>query len=716
MTRRLRYLILALGLGLNAPAWAQPVSQPAVLVADNVFVQGQDRLVARGTVEALSGEYHLSASQITYDKASDQLQIQGPIRITDAQGTVLLADQATMDPALRNGLVQGARLVLDQQLQIAAHQARRVNGRYSELSKTAVTSCRVCNRDETPLWQIRAKRVVHDQLERQLYFDQAQLRIKDVPVFYLPRLRLPDPSLKRARGVLLPTVRRTSRLGWGVRVPYFIPLGDHKDITLTPYLSEKSRTVELRYRQAFWNGDLTVQGALSSDELDNQKLRGYAFAQGKFKLARDYQLSFDLRAAGDISYLNDYDITSRDRLRSDITLQQLRRDKQVNLSLIHYQSLRADESYSTQPALIGTVDYEKRYFPQIGGELRLAAQGYAFVRWSDRMTDGPDADTLVDGRDAGWLSAQASWQDRWTLPVGLRAGASGHIWLDHYETRQDPAFDDRSTTATFGGTLDLRYPLQRRGQNGARSLIEPLVQLGWVSGKRAQNPNEASTRVEFDEGNLLSLSHFPAADRRERGIAIASGLRMTHHTSNGWKGALSLGQIWRDSAETEFTPSSGLDGLSSDLLVAGQIAYADKLHFSARGLLDENFKIGKLEARSEWRSDQLDLSLSYLRLGKDPLEDRSIRLSEWSFDGSYRLNDHWETSVGARYDLGDDRLDRASLGLQYQNECALVGLKATRTYASARNLEPSTEFNLSVALKGFGVTGSAKEYKSTCAK
>ena len=66
----------------------------------------------------------------------------------------------------------------------------RVNGRYSQLYKTAVTSCRICNDGTPPLWQIRARRVIHDQVENQLYFEGAQLRVKDVPIFYLPYLRL----------------------------------------------------------------------------------------------------------------------------------------------------------------------------------------------------------------------------------------------------------------------------------------------------------------------------------------------------------------------------------------------------------------------------------------------------------------------------------------------------------------------------------------------
>jgi len=118
---------------------------------------------------------------------------------------------------------------LDQQLQLAAHQINRAEGRYSQLYKVAVTSCHVCD-DRPPLWSIRAERVVHDTEERQLYFTNATLRLRDTPIFWLPRMRLPDPSLTRATGFLIPSLRTTDQLGTGLKTPYFIRLGDHRDV------------------------------------------------------------------------------------------------------------------------------------------------------------------------------------------------------------------------------------------------------------------------------------------------------------------------------------------------------------------------------------------------------------------------------------------------------------------------------------------------------
>ena len=275
---------LVLALAAAGPGKARETEGPASLVADRIFADG-DRLVAEGAVEVLHGTARLSAARVTYDRAADRLTIAGPIRLTTGPESILLADAAALDPELERGIMLGARLVLDSQLQLAANEIQ-VAGDVTGLTKVAATSCTVCG-TEAPIWQIRARRVVHDAAERQLYFEGAELRLFDFPVFYLPRLRLPDPTLERATGFLIPELRTTSQLGTGLKWPYFVRLGEHADLTLTPYLSPETRTLELRYRQAFRNGTVEANAAVTRDDVLPDSGRGpISFGEGAFVLPR----------------------------------------------------------------------------------------------------------------------------------------------------------------------------------------------------------------------------------------------------------------------------------------------------------------------------------------------------------------------------------------------------------------------------------------------
>ena len=700
-------LLAALCFVLGAAQVARAQSDDAaMLVADEVLLTGDDTLVASGNVEAIYQGSRLTAARITYDRGTDTIQLDGPVRLTDPQGNLLTADSGTLETDFENGLLRGARMVLDEQLQLASVEARRVGGRYTQLSRVAVTSCQVCGANQVPLWQIRAGRVIHDEEERQLYFDDAQLRVLDFPVFYAPRLRLPDPTLKRSQGFLFPSIRSTTLLGFGIKVPYFIPIGDHQDITLTPYLSPVTRTLEARYRRAFRNGDLTVDAAVTQDTLDEGPRRGYLFAEGAFDLSGDYKLRFDIETTSDDAYLNDYDYADKDRLDSELTVTRTKADRYFEVGVTHYQSLVDEEDNSTQPTIIADAIYEQRLFPKaLGGELRMGLAAHGHFRYSDDD---------IEGRDVSRLNADLNWRRRWTLPGGVRAGIRGQLWGDAFSVSQDSTSDRRAAQLTPAAAVELRWPLTRTAASGARDLIEPVMQLGWVGGDRLDIANDESTRVEFDEGNLLALSRFPAPDRRERGVTAVYGLRWMRENPNGWSAGLTLGRVSRADPEEGLSRSSGLGGDASDWLIAGHLATRSGLTFTARGLLDSDSRFSKAAARAGWTNSRLDLGASYVLLVTDPDEDRDDAISEWSFDGSYRINQHWTSSANWRYDLASSDFAKAGLGLDYTNECIAVGFSVSRKFPSSSNLEPSTDFGLTVELKGFSTGGSAKDYRRSC--
>ena len=708
-------------LGLLAPpalSQGQPATnnaKPAVLVADRVWLEGKTRLIASGNVEALYGEVRIKARQITYDRTSDRLVIEGPITITQGDDVLVLADAAEMDPAWRNGLLTGARLVLNQQVQLAAHQLSRVNGRYSQLYKAAVTSCRVCDTARPPLWQIRARRVIHDQLERQLYFEQAQFRVMDVPIFYLPRLRLPDPTLARATGFLIPKIAGNSQLGTGIKTPYFIRLGDHRDLTLTPYLAANTRTLELRYRQAFHSGRAQFTGALSQDSLTSRDMRGYLFGHGLFNLRRDFKLSFDLELASDKTYLVDYGYSKKDRLDSEIAITRVRRDEYIRGALINYKTLRVGEDSSTMPAIIGDFTYERRLFPKrIGGELRLSAGLHSHLRYSDVAIDGPDADSVVDGRDVTRLGAEAMWLRNWTFGPGLRAGVRLGVAVDQFFTGDDLSRPDSAAQVTPMAAVSLRWPWRKVASNGAVHVFEPMAQLGWTGGSALNVANDESTRVEFDEGNLLALSRFPAADRRERGLVLSYGLNWTRFSPSGVQSSLTLGRITRRTEDANFTTTSGLRGITSDLLVAGQVKSRNGLSLTGRALIDANFNLAKTEARAGWQTPRFAFGASYVWLGADAAEDRPSTVSEWSLDGLYRFDRHWTGSANVRYDVVSNKAAEAGLGVQYRNECVEIDLSVSRRFTSSVILTPSTDFSFTIGLKGFSARTSDKSYTRRC--
>lgn len=669
----------------------------ATLVADRVELNGQDQLIASGNIEVLFEGSRLTASQIIFDQPSDTLRIVGPIFIQSSDGTVLTADSATLDPRLQNGILQGARIVLDQQLQLAANQIDRREGRFSQLYKTAATSCRVCG-TRPPLWEIRAERVIHDAQEQQIYFRNATFRVRGVPVFWLPRMRLPDPALARSTGLLVPAQRNTTQLGFGLKLPYFITLGDHRDITVTPYLAQETTTLELRYRQAFATGRITVEGAVSDDTLVSAN-RSYLFADGRFDLSDNYQLIFDLETVSDRAYLLDYDYADKDRLDSAIKLLKVTDTSLYEARLTYYQTLRDDETNASLPPLIADLTYEASHAPAFGGLLRYGTRIDLAYRTSD--TDGDV------GRDVGSIGASGTWTENWQLPYGLVADARMGLRADLYFVDDDSAFAQEDLRVAPDAGLTLRWPLARLGTGGASHLLEPVVSLSWSDSYGGTPPNEDSLRTELDRGNLTATSRFAGEDRVETGMQAAAGLTWTRFGARGLTSTLSFGRVFRENAQDGFTATSGLDGRRSDWLVAGQVTAPGGFLLDARSLWDDNAGLTVADSRVAWRNDWVSLGANYIWLGPDADENRSETISEWTVDAAFVLSNAWTFELDGRYDVAADRAVRGGVGLEWQNECVTVNVSASRRFTSSSTVDPTTTFGISGSIGSFSTGGSA---------
>lgn len=696
MLRLLALLFLVLPASLHAQS-------AATLVADDVSIEGRNLLIAQGNIDVFYAGTRLSARRIVFDQAADRLIIDGPIFIQGPDGQIITAQRASLDPQLENGILQGARLVLDQQLQLAANQLDRVEGRYSQLYKTAVTSCRVCG-TQAPLWEIRAERIIHDEEARQLYLTNATFHVRGAPILWLPQARLPDPTLARASGLLTPRPRSSDQLGFGVKLPYFITLGDHRDLTLTPYLSSETTTLEARYRQAFLRGDLIINGAVSRDTLTDDDTRSYVFAQGLFDVGRGFDLGFDIEAVSDPAYLLDYNYSDKDRLDSAISLTRVRDRDLFQTSFTYYQTLRDDESNNALPPIIADFSYANRSFPGFGGTLTWSVSGDALERYGSDVGDA--------GRDVARLGGAVDWQRRWISRTGLVTQAEAGVRVDGYRVRDDDSFGD-GARAVPGGQVTLAYPMVRRG-SGATQMITPVISLGWSDSLGTTPPNEDSTRPELDVANLFALSRFPGDDAVETGLRGAVGVQWARHGVAGGTANLTIGRVIRDDLNTNFTKTSGLQGFASDWLVGGQLTLPQGLRLEGRAQLGDQLDPTFAATKIDWQTSDLNLAASYLWQSADEDLGRPDPISEWLLDTSVQVTDAWAVSFDTRYDVAEDSPVSAGLGVQWRNECVLVDLSVSRRYTSSTIVDPSTDYGLSVELSGFSAGRSVAGPARSC--
>ena len=674
----------------------------ASLSADEIQLDVEDRLIASGNVEALFEDLRLTASEIIYDQQENQLQIKGPVRLTDGAGNVLDANSATLSPELQTGVIRAVTLVLQDRLTLRADEINRASTTIDSLSFARVTSCITCLPNDVPLWEVRATQVIHDKTARRLKFIRPQLRFLDIPVLTLPKLDMPDPSIKRAKGFLQPSLISSSGIGIGIRQPYFIPLGEDKDITLSPHLATKSFSLGGRYRQAFRSGNLTVTGLIADDRTGHTQPRGYAFAYGQNQLPNGYQFTYQLQLASDQDVPSDYDYTDpQDVLHSHAQIGRSSKAQYQTLAIHNFNDFRLGRTTQTEATWLAEAR-QQNVIQMFGGQLRTQVQAQSITRPSS---------TVDDGRDTVQSQLTLDWQKRMVLSHGLvlRLGAGGAAGQFVYG--QDSQIDGTQYLAQSNAMAQLSLPLVKGGAGNGQSVLTPLIQFGYLAQNTPNLFNETGYLTELDEVNIWSPSRAPTLTAAPRGGSAAAALAWQHRAAAGQSMGGFIGRIWQQT-DPRFV------GLTMDdtrawivSLQADNYAGFDLL---ARAQLGDNMHPNKGEARAHLRQGNNQYEARFVHLGADSARNRDQDISELALGISRTLRRHWTGSMDWRYDAQAKRASNIALGLGYETECLRMALSLGRGYDNSADQSASFDLRLSIDLLGLSGSPTSAASRRAC--
>jgi LPS-assembly protein len=679
------------------------------LVADEVlFDEAAGTVTARGNVEVYHGIRTLTAHEIVYDSRSERIRAVGPIALRDGAGSTLLADAADLDAALIDGVVEGARaFIADGAGAMAAVEGQRVDGRYTMLSKAVYSSCAVCAASPTPLWSIRARRIVHDEVERMVHYEDPTFEVLGAPVAWLPYFSHPDPTVERKSGFLPPTFLQSSRFGFGMKIPYFHVIDPSSDATFTAFPTTEDGFIgELEYRRRFDFGGLDAAGSLGNVDIADgggEALQGHIFSAGRFALApfgfdAGTTAGFDLNLSSADGYLRRYGFSREDRLTSRAFVENWAQSGFFTLAGAYFQSLRDNERSDEIPIVLPEFSARRNFFEGVaGGDLGVEASGVALSR--------------IDGRDVRRLTAEVDWSREVIAPFGLALRGFGSLRADAYQVSDDPAYDDGVTTrfAPHAG-VEARLPFIAYG-DGATHLLEPVAQFVAAPDNIDDDddiPNEDSLLVEFDETNLFDVDRFPGYDRLESGSRLNLGVRYARLSEDPWRFETAVGRVFRLTEDTAFSSESGLAEERSDYVAAWTVGYDPYFLFSNRFRVDEDLDLARNDVAARLRYGPASISGRYLLLGRDDTAGATVDRQEFTLSAGYDLTPQWRIEGMMRRDLEGERFVDAGGALAFANECAQIELFVDRDFTNSENSEDGIDIGLRVRIFGTADGGGAR--------
>jgi len=702
---RLFLVLIAVLPFLGGPSQAQ-IPLYSTLTAENIsYNAGAGILSASGQVVVIFEQTRLEADSLTYNRLTGEITANGPLRIVDRNGAVFTATVATLSEDLTSGIIRGARLLLSNRFQIAAAEIRRSSDRFNTLYRTVGSTCTINPDNPVPIWQIRAERIVHDSEARRLYFEDARFELFGLPIAFLPRLRMPDPSVQRATGLLYPELISSEIFGYGIKLPYYVTFGDYADATITPFATTAGAfLLEGEMRRRFYNGEINIHGAFALKGSANDSGDGFIESDFSYGLRNESELFVDMAVASDDAFMRRYGYDDADRLVSRGGLRRYQNNSLFEATAIYFQSLRDDEIDAEVPFVLPEINYRRSWEePLTGGRLGLNLSTTGLFRQV--------------GRDVFRASASADWRRDWSAPLGIRATTYAKVQGDIYRVWDDGNFDNDllfRLTPTIGG--DFSLPLAKTTQRGARMVLAPVAQFIYTPevGFNDMVPNEDSLQVEFDETNLFGLSRFPGEDRIETGFRANVGASYRRYDPSGWTLGVDVGQVFHFNATSQFSTGSGLGAPSSDILAAVSFELPPRYRLVSRLLVSPDVGVRRAESELTLDFNRLDLEATYVFLAADVVADSPIDRSEANVSASYLFSDKWQASMSLRRDLLANENISGEIGAIYSTECIEVAVSLSRRFTTSNNVPPDTTFDVSVKLAGFGGGPTRRERAGTC--
>lgn len=703
-------------------------NQPVLYYADT---QTYDRdlgiMILKGNVEFQYEGNILEADYVTYNESLDIVTASGNVRLRQPSGDIDFVEYLELTGDLKTGIILHLRALLEDDSKLAAVEARKFEDR-EELDNAVYTPCELCG-DKPPTWQINARRAVKDNEGKNIHFTDAQFRLFDTPILYMPYSTQP---LERRSGFLIPTPVVNSIFGAGVAVPYFIALSEDIDMTIEPiFYSNQNPLVFGQYRQAFGFGTFNTEGSLikykkthkdiTAEKRDHFKLpewRGHVFGDGKFNLTEDWRVRAEGGYVSDKTYFKKFNISgfsNKPALTSSGILEGFvsQRDY-ATAQVYHFQGLQNSDKQKTIAAPLPIIDYNAySAVDPLGGRFNFNGNLLNLYRQDLQRGIKP---WEVNRKDMQRGIGEVSWKRPWINSVGQVFSVFGLLRGDLYSFTTEKKRPLSSPQRTGGGrffpqaALNWRWPFGNL-LYGQSYVVQPVAEVITapdkpIGLKSNQVPNEDSADFEFNDTNLFSTDRFPGYDRIDTGSrAVYGGELLSTGKQYGDVSAF-FGQSYSLSPPKRLDLTQGFGRRPSDYVGRLMAAPFSWLNLNYRFRLDEKtFKPRVTDAGGIIGPAIAKLAVNYVFVDKTSTANHKD-FKQIALTLSSQITKYWTLMGQLRENLvtkkdGGGPLTRG-VGAVYRDDCFGLGFSVVRQYYKDRDVRPNTNFLVSLFLKNVG--------------
>ena len=563
------------------------------------------------------------------------------------------------------------------------------------IDKGVFTSCK--KKDKCPPWVVQAKKVTYDKNKKQIIYDDALLKVYDIPIMYFPKFFHPGPTVKRQSGILIPHINNSNILGSSLQIPYFHVISDNKDLTFKPTIFDKSIFMfQNEYRQqnkrSFFIADFNITDGYKSKKEGEKNTLTHLFS--KFESDLDFEnfiessLNISVQKVNNDTYLKIFDTNivdtklkpdNFDTLTSSIELDLEHEKFAFNTGFTAYEDLSKQNSDRYQ-FVLPYYNLSKSFFNNNFSSFDFLSQGDNILKDTNSLRSRMINNLNIQSYD---VISKTGFKNNFNyyLKNTVTAGKNNVEYDSSPHIKLMNIFEMQSS-----------FPLIKMDDNYI-NYINPKLSLRF-------NPSEMKTSSnknrKINNDNIFNIDRLGLIDTLESGQNLTLGIDYKKEKLNNINKyfEVKLGTVLRAKANNNIPTNSTLDQKNSNYF--GKLTNSFNDNFS----LNYEFSVDNNLSKLEYNSIGTTISKNNFVTTFNYIEENGAIGSSNVLENttSFNFDEQNFLLFRTRKNREIDLTEYYDLIYEYKNDCLVAGIKYNKTYYNDRDLEPTEDFMFSITL------------------
>ena len=564
----------------------------------------------------------------------------------------------------------------------------------TQVKQGVYTTCK--KDDDCPPWVLSASKIEHNKVKKTVNYENALLKIYDVPVFYFPKFFHPDPTVKRQSGFLVPTFSQSNNLGNYISIPYFNAISNSSDLTFTPRFYDKGKTIyQTEYRKHNKNSKHMLDFSIKNKSIqifdDNKKKSStHFFSKSSFDLDLDNnftgELDIKIQQTSDDDYLKTYKlksplIESESNLNTSLNFNLYNDDLSVKITSETYENLSLPDS-DRYEFIYPSINIIKEFDYFDNGSFSLSSA----ILNKQYQTNIKESTITNDLNYKSYDKISS---------IGLLSSYEVLIKNFNSDANNSSKFSNKNSSSLAAITnYELKYPL-KKNTNNYTSTITPIISARY-------SPNDTKNRSQDDRiinyDNIFSINRIGLGDSVEGGQSITMGTEYSLTNKNNKRNiSASLATVYRDKENKNLPLNSTLGKKNSDIF--------GNIEFNNDGFIDFDYGFALDNNLKTINYNQIKSTLSFYKFISefDFLEKKGINSESYiANETKFTLNESSSIGFRTRRNKEKNLTEYYNLLYEYQNDCLIAGIEYTKDYYSDGSLKPEELLFFSVTIMPLG--------------